>query len=130
MLVITHSRQIEDVLRFAQPFGGFWIIAKAHDLVRISDVNKIVVERNSERQVQMIRKEVARIGVSFRVRIVKHDHLSICGVRDENVAIGSDGQPSGLNETTSKNGDFKSGRNLRLKIWRPRNNYWLIVDTE
>ena len=76
MLVVTHPGKIEDVLGFAQPLRTFGIVAKAQDLICVRDVNVVIVKGNSEWQIQVVGKYLARLSYTLLGTVVQHDYLA------------------------------------------------------
>src|SRR5260221_1247782 len=130
MLVITQSGKIKHVLRIAQPLGRSSVIGKANDFIGVGNVHVVAVEGNPKREVQMIGKYFARLAGTGPFVFTQNNHLSGGGVGHKNISVRGYSQPSGLYETSGKDGDLESGRNFRLKVWRCGGHDGLIVNAQ
>jgi len=78
----------------------------------------------------MIGEDFARLNMACRLWVVEHHYLPRGGVGHKHITVGSDRQPSRFSEAGGKNGNFKSGRNLGLKVRRRSYEYRLVVDAK
>src|SRR6267143_956228 len=64
--IVPSCRQIQKVLLFAEAFRGLRVIAKAQELIRVSDVNVVLVEGNAKWPLDFVRTRVGQKNVPIR----------------------------------------------------------------
>src|SRR5437016_13056584 len=95
---MSARRQVHQMFLFTKPLGGFWVIAKSHDFVRISDVYVILMKDDAERLSLAINEGFALLCSSGILRVAHHDDFSCAGIGQKNVSVRGDRQPTGILE--------------------------------
>ena len=95
---MSARRQVHQMFLFTKPFGGFWVITKPHDFVRISDVHIILVKDDAKRLPLPIHESLALLCSSGFLRVAHHDDFSCAGIGQKNISVRGDRQPAGILE--------------------------------
>src|SRR5439155_22818578 len=86
---MSARRQVHQMFLFTKPVGGFWVITKPHDFVRISDVHIILVKDDAKRLPLPIHESLALLCSSGFLRVAYHDDFSFAGIGQKNFPVGA-----------------------------------------